>query len=119
MNHLPKLKDFQAPKDYFNRLPDQILAKAKAQKSFSWSKYAAAAVILLGLSLTWQLGLLSPDSQPISLEEEANLYIESQIWTSEDVLSLADDPNALLDQIIEEEMPTLEELWADDDLNWF
>ncbi len=75
--------------------------------------------MLLGLGLTWQLGLLRPGHQPLSMDEEANLYIESQIWTAEDILSLADDPNALLDQIIQEEMPLSEELWAEDELNWF
>jgi hypothetical protein len=119
MNHLPKLKDFQAPEGYFDRLPEQILAKAKARKSHPWAKYAAAAVLLLGLGFSWQLGLLSPDSPPLSIDEEANLYIESQIWTAEDILSLSEDPNALLDQIIEEEMPSSEELWVEDELNWF
>lgn len=119
MNHLPKLKDFQAPEGYFDRLPDQILAKAKTRNSYSWAKYAAAAVMLLGLGLSWQLGLLSTESQPLSIDEEANLYIESQIWTAEDILSLSEDPNALLDQIIEEEMPSSEELWVEDELNWF
>ncbi len=119
MNKLPKLKDFQVPDGYFDRLPDRIVAKEKNRKLPSPIKYAAAAVIALGLGLTWQLGLFAPDSRALSIDEEAQLYIESQVWTSEDVLSLADDPNALLDQIIEEEMPSSEELWIEDELNWF
>ncbi|GAA0879800.1 hypothetical protein GCM10009119_27690 [Algoriphagus jejuensis] len=119
MNKLPKIKDLQAPDGYFDRLPDDILAKTKPNNSVSWTKYAAAAAILIGLGLTWQFGGIPFEEQPISLDEEAHLYIESQIWTAEDILSFADDPNALLDQIIEEEMPTSEELWAEDESNWF
>jgi hypothetical protein len=119
MNQLPKLKDFETPEGYFARLPDQILENTTFRKSYSWTKYAAAAVLLLGLGFFWQLGFLATEPQALTLEEEANLYIESQVWTTEDILSLSEDPNALLDQIIEEEMPASEELWAEDELNWF
>lgn len=119
MNQLPKLKEFQTPEGYFDRLPDQILAKTKTGKSYYWIRYAAAAVVLLGLGLSWQMGLFTPEVQSLSVDEEANLYIESQIWTAEDILSLSEDPNGILDQIIEEEMPSPEELWAEDELNWF
>lgn len=119
MNHLPKFKDFEAPKGYFDQLPDQILSKAKKPESKSWVKYAAAATIVFGLGLTWQLEIFKSESQILTTEEEALLYIESQVWTTEDILSMTEDPNALLDQIIEEEMPLSEELWAEDELNWF
>lgn len=119
MNHLPKLKDLQAPEGYFDRLPDQILAKAKTPKTNAWIKYAAAAAVVLGLGLSWQAGIFTPKPLPLSAEEEAILYIESQVWSAEDILSMSDDPNALLDQIIEEEMPLAEDLWGDDELNWF
>lgn len=119
MNRLPKLKEFEAPNGYFDRLPDQILAKSKAPKSPVWIKYAAAAVVLCGLLVTWQTGVLEPSYPQLSYEEEAMLYIESQVWTSEDILSMADDPNALLDEIINEEMPLSEDLWIEDELNWF
>ena len=119
MNQLPKLKDFQVPEDYFDRLPDQIVTREKSRKISFPVKYAAAAAIVIGLGLSWQFGILTPDSPALSIDEEAQLYIESQVWTSEDVLSLTDDPNALLDQIIAEEMPTSEDTWTEDDLNWF
>jgi len=118
MNRLPKLKDLDPPQGYFDRLPQQILDKAKSRKSFAWTRYAAAAVLLIGLGITWQLDRFAVD-QPLSTEEEANLYIESQLWSAEDVLSLSDDPNALLDQIIEEEWTATGELWPDDELDWF
>jgi hypothetical protein len=119
MNQLPKLKDFEAPKGYFDRLPDQIMAKSKARKSHVWIKYAAAAVIVLALTITWQADLFKSGYLPLTTEEEAILYIESNIWTAEDILSMTDDPNAILDQILNEEMPLTEELWSEDELNWF
>jgi hypothetical protein len=119
MNQLPKLKDFEAPEGYFDRLPDQIMLKSKAKKSHVWIKYAAAAVVVLGLTITWQADLLTSKYQHLTTEEEALLYIESNIWTAEDILSMADDPNAILDQIINEEMPPIEDLWLEDELNWF
>lgn len=119
MNQLPKFKDFEAPQGYFDKLPDQILAKSKTSKTSVWIKYAAAAAVVIGLTLTWQADLFTPQPQQLTTEEEALLYIESQVWTAEDILSMTEDPNAILDQIIEEEMPLTEELWAEDELNWF
>ncbi|MFN3997309.1 hypothetical protein [Algoriphagus sp.] len=119
MNQLPKLKDFNAPEGYFDRLPDQIMAKSRAKKSHSWIRYAAAAVVVIGLTITWQADLFTPTYHQLTMEEIANLYIESNIWTTEDILSMADDPNGILDQIINEEMPLSEDLWFEDELNWF
>lgn len=119
MNQLPKLKEFDAPQGYFDKLPDQILSKSKANKSNNWIKYTAAAAVIIGMSLAWQAGVFTPQSQVLSSDEIALLYIESQVWTTEDILSMTDDPDAILDQIIEEEMPLSEDLWADDELNWF
>lgn len=119
MNHLPKFKDFEVPEGYFDRLPDQILAKSRVKKQQIWIRYAAAAALIIGLGLTWQAGIFSPKPQELSSEDLAILYIESQVWTSEDILSMTDDPNAILDQIIAEEMPLAEDLWTENELNWF
>lgn len=119
MNQLPKLKDFEAPQGYFDKLPDQILAKSKVRKSQIWIKYAAAAAVVLGMAISWQAGVFTSQSPALASEELALLYIESQVWTAEDILSMTDDPNAILDQIIEEEMPLSEDLWLGDELNWF
>jgi hypothetical protein len=119
MNQLPKLKEFEAPEGYFDRLPDQIMTKSKAKKSDVWIKYAAAAVVVIGLTITWQTDLFTPINPQLTTEEEALLYIESNVWTSEDILSMAADPNAILDQIINEEMPLAEDLWLEDEHNWF
>ncbi|WP_111671094.1 hypothetical protein [Algoriphagus litoralis] len=119
MNHLPKLKDFEAPEGYFDRLPDQILVRSRVKKQHIWIRVAAAASIIIGLGLSWQAGVFKSEPPVLSAEEVANLYIESQVWTAEDILSMTDDPNAILDQIIEEEMPLSEDLWTENELNWF
>lgn len=119
MNQLPKIKDFEAPEGYFDRLPDQIITKSRIRKKQIWIRIAAAASILIGLGLTWQLGIFKSESQVLSADEVALLYVESQVWSAEDILSMTDDPNAILDQIIEEEMPLSEDLWIENELNWF
>ena len=119
MNKLPKFKDLPAPNQYFDRLPDQLVARAFSQKSTPWKTYAAAAAVVLSLGFGWQTGFFLPSEQPLSADEEAILYIDSQMWTAEDVLTLSDDPNALLDQIISEEMPVSDDLLLENDLTWF
>jgi hypothetical protein len=118
MSKIPKLKPFQTPDNYFEELPEKILAKAKRPKSIPTWSWAAAAVVLLGVGL-WQAGGFYED-KPIlvSPEEEALLYIESEQWSTEDVLSLSEDPNALLDQIIEEEYAKSAPLWTEEE-TWF
>jgi hypothetical protein len=119
MNQLPKLKDLNTPDGYFDQLPDQIMSQVRPSKSLSWIKYAAAAVLILGLGIFWQMEISQPESEPLTLEEEANLYIDSQYWSDEDVLSLAENPEAVLDEILTEELPSEEELWNEDEQNWF
>ncbi len=118
MQQIPKLKPFQTPENYFEELPEKILSKAKRSKPIpSWT-WAAAAAVLLGIGL-WQAGEIN-ENKPnlVSPEEEALLYIESEQWSTEDVLSLSEDPNALLDQIIEEEYAKTAPLWTEEE-TWF
>ncbi|GAB2486817.1 MAG: hypothetical protein EP311_09345 [Cytophagales bacterium] len=117
MEQLPKFKEFKAPEGYFEQLPDRILEKASAKKSNPWIKYAAAAALVLSFGW-WQWSSVSNQNEQLSLEEEAILYIESNQWTAEDVLSMAEDPNSILDQIIEEELPE-EGLFYIEEENWF
>ena len=117
MENLPKLKEFTPPEGYFESLPEEILRKAKRKDSHPYLKYAAAAILLLALGL-WQLGDFANPPEQLSLEEEALLYIESNQWTAEDVLSLSENPNDILDSIIEEEFGQTDPLWTEED-NWF
>jgi hypothetical protein len=119
MNQLPRLKDFDAPDGYFEQLPDQIMDQLQPSKSISWIKYAAAAAVVLGLGLLWQVDSLLPQQETLTLEEEVNLHIDSQSWSDEDVLSLVENPEAVLDEILTEELPAAEELWMEEEQNWF
>jgi hypothetical protein len=118
MQKIPKQQPFQVPENYFEELPEKILAKARRPKAkLTWT-WAAAAVVLLGVGV-WQAREFNTDpSIPMTADEEALLYIESEQWSTEDVLSLSEDPNALLDQIIEEELAKSEPLWTEEE-TWF
>ena len=118
MHKIPKQQPFQVPENYFEELPEKILAKttqSTINPSWIWS---AAAVVLMGIGL-WQVGGFN-ENKPIlvSPEQEALLYIDSEQWSTEDVLSLSEDPNALLDQIIEEEYAKSAPLWTEEE-TWF
>jgi len=118
MQKIPKQQPFQVPENYFEELPEKILAKARRPKAKHTWTWAAAAVVLLGVGV-WQAREFNTDTSiPMTADEEALLYIESEQWSTEDVLSLSEDPNALLDQIIEEELAKSEPLWTEEE-TWF
>lgn len=117
MKPLPKTPQFSVPEGYFEALPDQIMHRKNtpAPKSYlSWVA-AAAAVLLFGVGL-WQTQ--QANEEFLTAEEEALLYIDSEQWSTEDVLSLSENPNELLDQIIEEEFAKTEPLWNEEE-TWF
>lgn len=118
MHKIPKQQPFQVPENYFEELPEKIMgrtSRTKPNRSWTW---AAAAVVLLGVGL-WQTGEFNANpSTPITTEVEALLYIDSEQWNAEDVLSFSDNPNELLDQIIEEELAKSEPLWTEEE-TWF
>jgi hypothetical protein len=118
MQKIPKQQPFQVPENYFEELPEKIMARASRPKpSLTWT-WAAAAVLLLGVGL-WQAGEFNANPTTlINADEEALLYIDSEQWNAEDVLSLSDNPNELLDQIIEEELAKSEPLWTEEE-TWF
>ena len=117
MHQLPKQKPFTTPDNYFEELPDRILSQVKDKNSSPNWYWAAAAVALLSLGW-WQFGGTNSTSLPLTTEEEVLLYIESGHWSAHDVLSLAEDPNQLLDQIIEEEYAKTAPLWTEEE-TWF
>lgn len=117
MKKLPKLKELNAPEGYFEALPEKILLKTKKDSKILLIRYAAAASVLITLGF-WYLGLTDQKVQQLTLEEEAVLYIESNQWSSEDVLGLSENPNEILDLIIQEELGNSDPLWIEDE-NWF
>ena len=121
MSDLPKIKQFKTPEGYFERLPDSIMKKIDKKKSFNWIPYVAAAAMLIISFGLWQFNIINTESSipSYAFEEEVNLYIESQYWTVEDILSMTDNPNEILDQIIDEELMIDSELLFEEEQFWY
>ncbi|SDD55709.1 hypothetical protein SAMN04488104_103725 [Algoriphagus faecimaris] len=113
MKQLPKLKPFEAPEGYFESLPDQIFQKLEPKTDYTWVKWAAAILIFLAVGI-YQFYPSSSENNLLALEEEVNLYIDSNYWTAEDLLGMSENPEAILDEILAEEMPYADLLWEDE-----
>lgn len=117
MENLPQKDIFKIPEGYFEELPDKILARHHKEKSRSVTmviRYAAAAVIVIGFGLIALFNINEQDQiLQSNLNDEINLYINSDYWQAEDVLGLADNPNIILDEIILAEWGSYE--WEDED----
>lgn len=123
MKNLPKTNIFQTPEGYFEKLPEEILTKNSRRKTRSFtivSSIAAAAVIVLGMFLFVLKNDLNTDNSiEANLGQEIDLYINSGYWQAEDILSFADNPDSILDEIITlewgtnefESTDTIEEDW--------
>lgn len=118
MGKLPKIEEFKTPDGYFEQLPDQIMDSIKPNRSNTWIRYAATIALILSAGI-WLLFSPEINPQDLTLEDEVNLYIDSQYWTVEDVLSMAENPDEILDQIINEELPEGTELWGEEEQTWF
>ncbi|SFT43160.1 hypothetical protein SAMN04489724_0726 [Algoriphagus locisalis] len=119
MQKIPKIKDFKAPDNYFESLPERIMDRIQPNRSFHWMKYAAAAAILIISLGVWQFNTSTSQFETLAMDEEVNLYIESQYWTAEDVLTMVDNPEEILDQILAEEMVYEVEDLSENDQNWY
>lgn len=104
MENLSKKDIFKTPQGYFEELPENILNKyhdRKIRKLSFVQKYAAAAVILIGFGIYFLRPSLEKKSVNQSgIYHEIDHYISADYWTAEDILLLADNPNAILDEII-------------------
>jgi hypothetical protein len=104
MKNLPKNNIFQTPEGYFDKLPEEILEKNQRRKIRSItiiSSLAAAAVIILGMFLFVLKNDVNPNnSLEANLDQEIDLFINSGYWQAEDILSFADNPDSILDEII-------------------
>lgn len=106
MKNLPKKNIFKVPENYFENLSDQIIERNSNQRSkmIYFRSMAAAAVVLIGVALFVFKQEINPsDNIQASMSDDINLYINAGYWGAEEVLSLSDDPNLILDQIINEE----------------
>ena len=107
MEKLPKNDIFQTPEDYFMGLPDAIFNRQRARKAeFKiWIASASAAAVLV-LGLVFAPLLTNDKTSPnlgTSISEEIDFYIESGYFQAEDILTLSEDPNDILDEILSNE----------------
>lgn len=116
MEKFSKKNIFKVPENYFEQLPDQILEKRKPKAlHYYLSGMAAAAVVVIGFFMfDGNETVTTSNNYQVELNEEVEYYIESGIWNVEDVLSLAENPNELLDDITEEEWSN--QTWVDEGL---
>jgi hypothetical protein len=105
-----KTNIFKTPEGYFEDLPERILlgnTKRKTRMYSIASSLSAAAVILLGIFLfVLNNDTIQETSVEANLNQEIDLYISSGYWQAEDILSLGENPNEILDEIISMEWGT-------------
>ncbi|MCH7408538.1 hypothetical protein MM239_03970 [Belliella sp. DSM 111904] len=115
MNNIPKQNIYKVPDAYFDKLTDDILSKNNDRKSrMIWARSMAASTALIlsvGLYL-FNSDINSPENFQDKMNSDINLYINSGYWSAEDALSLTENPNDILDQIISEEWSA----YSNDDL---
>lgn len=115
MKNIKKENIYKTPEGYFEDLPDQILQAYSEEKTpvyrmvTTWA--AAAAIVVLGIALFVYTGQnQSSQNLQANLEPDIELYISSGYWEAEDLLSLSEDADEILDMIILSE-------WSDHELN--
>ncbi len=119
MSKLPENKvSFEIPEGYFEGLPDKIMGRLEPKPDYSWYKWAAVALFVISLGV-YQFDIFQSPDIYHAMEEEVELYIESNYWTAEDILGMADNPEEILDEIILEEIPFAEDLLETEDQNLF
>ncbi len=118
MKTIPKIKDLKSPEGYFEKLPDQIFHQVHKKESYPWIKWAASIVVIIGIGI-WQLNNFDSTSEELLMDQEIDLYIDSQYWTAEDILNMSDNPEEILNEIMLDENPFIEEYSSDQEDIWF
>ena len=111
MLNIPKHDIFRTPEGYFENLPKATLNRYKAEKTKQiWlTGLSAAAILLVGLILAVFNPITGEDpNYQSNLDETMELYIQAGYWNEEDILSLSDNPNELLDLMLAEEWGLLD-----------
>lgn len=117
MKELPEIKDFRAPEGYFEGLTDKIMAKRVAKSVIPmWTRYAAAAMIVFSVGTWMWTSQDTTNDTFLAMNSEIDLYIASDYWSAEDILSLSEDPSLILEQILDEETIFVDEEWIDENL---
>ena len=118
MKNLQKKGIFQTPEGYFEEMPDKVLKRYENEKIRTISlikRYAAAAIIIIGFGI---FAIYQNTQEEYGLQADLNneidLYINSDQWQAEDILSLSENPNSILDEIILAEWGALGSTYEDD-----
>ena len=110
MKNLSQKEIFQTPKGYFDQLPDRIVLRyenEKVKRISLFRKYAAVAIIILGIGIfAIYQNKQNETSLQANLNKEIDLYINADLWQAEDILSLSENPDSILDEIITAEWGT-------------
>ncbi|MCH6198891.1 hypothetical protein MMU07_04835 [Aquiflexum sp. LQ15W] len=120
MENFPKSIVFKTPEGYFEKLPNRVLERNNQKKIRTLSMVrmtAAAAVITIGVFFfVIKNELMVSKTLEADLEQEIDLYINSGYWQAEDILSFSENPNLILDEIIEEEWGVVESTQPSSDI---
>jgi len=113
MKNIPNRNIFKTPEGYFENLPNLVLDKNELRKtrkmSFVQLTAAAAAVVIGVFFFVTKNDITIDQSIEANLEQEIDLYINSGYWQAEDILTFSENPDLILDEIIEEEWGVLED----------
>lgn len=113
MKNIPNRNIFKTPEGYFENLPNRVLEKSELRKtrtmSFVQLTAAAAAVVIGVFFFVTKNDITIDQSIEANLEQEIDLYINSGYWQAEDILTFSENPDLILDEIIEEEWGVLED----------
>jgi len=113
MKNIPNRNIFKTPEGYFENLPNRVLEKSELRKtrtmSFVQLTAAAAAVAIGVFFFVTKNEIIIDQSIEANLEQEIDLYINSGYWQAEDILTFSENPDLILDEIIEEEWGVLED----------
>jgi mRNA degradation ribonuclease J1/J2 len=92
----------EAPQGYFEKLPSNIISKYHKKKKWMQVQKAALSIFLvigIVLFIPWK----NTDQKYTTAENDHLLFIQSEIWNEEDVLSIINYPDEILEEIIENE----------------
>lgn len=118
MEKFSKKEIFKTPDNYFEGLQESIVSRYEGEKVRQinlFKKYAAVAVVVLGLGVYFLNQTTVPNFATLpGIQQEIDVYINSDYWQAEDILMLAENPNSILDEIILSEWSDYD--WELDDL---
>ncbi|GGZ13988.1 hypothetical protein GCM10007049_02290 [Echinicola pacifica] len=119
MKNIPEHTLFKTPEGYFESLGTKTLArKKKKAQMVVMSRIGLAASVLLAVGLYFSNPFAEEieQSQYVSMDAEIDQMIEQGIWSADDVLSMSEDPDAVLDELLQEQWGAYQMNDADLDL---